>query len=217
MSKKGFCLHDCLLVVVSILCCVFLYNSTDIFQQQHTYIANPNYLIDGSNYIQKKDIIVDDSTKLLVWAVPHESVNQDTLNLLDSGRIITAEEFASDITGYYSALITVLVGLFILFTLFSYFSLKETFKQQFSEKEDDFKNNIKEIVAEKIRDYSVRQSILDELMGGVLESMDEKAENLNKRFKKIEKRVKKLYEAYDTIDSADKGEEVVTTNNKDGK
>lgn len=209
--KERFCLHDCVIVLFAVLCCIFLYNCTDIFRRQHTYVANPNYLIDGNNYVQKKDIFVDDSTKHLVWAIPTKNINQDSLGLIESGRIITAEEFASDITGYYSVLITVLVGLFILFTLFSYFSLKETFKQQFGEKEDDYKEHIKELVAEKLRDYSVRQSIIVQLMGEVEESLSRKDEESDKRLEKAEENIKKIYKLYDSINSKDRGEEVIVT------
>lgn len=113
-----------------------------------------------------------DSTRHLVWCNRHksqsESEEKELKSLYEQGKILTTSEFASNITGYYNTLVSVLVGLFILFSIFGYFALNEKFKKELEEKEEVLEEKLKQVVVEKLSDsVTIQNKIINYILSDV--------------------------------------------------
>lgn len=138
--------HDACLVVITLLFAVLLYNVTDVFQISRKWVAQPQYLVDSDLYVKKSDL-KPDSTNHLMWSANLcDSINQTQVDSKD--KFMTAEEFSSNITSYYGTLIDVLIGLFILLSVFSYFSYSGKIDNLFQAKATDIDSLLKQIETE---------------------------------------------------------------------
>jgi polyhydroxyalkanoate synthesis regulator protein len=52
---------------------------------------------------------------------------------MKAGRLMTAEQMSEKITGYYDKLIDVLIALFVIFSIASYFVINNRFKKKYEE------------------------------------------------------------------------------------
>lgn len=97
-----------------------------------------------------------------------------------NGELLTAEEFADRITSYYDILVSVLGTMFLLFTIATYFSMKQAFESKFESKEKEIddkqlqiernlKNEIQKKLIDMLRDS---RSFRDELVGAVKGNID---------------------------------------------
>lgn len=108
-----------LMIVVGMIC-LFLHGCHSPFKGENTFIASPSYVVDGNLYVKKADVKMDSARHLIL---KDKNVSQSNLptnelrSLCEQGKILTTSEFASNITGYYNTLVSVLVGLFILFCI----------------------------------------------------------------------------------------------------
>lgn len=96
-----------------------------------------------------------------------------------NGELLTAEEFADRITSYYDILIAVLGTMFLLFTIATYFSMKQAFESRFESKEKEIddkqlqierklKKDIQATLIDMLRDSrSFRDELVDAVKGNI--------------------------------------------------
>lgn len=96
-----------------------------------------------------------------------------------NGELLTAEEFANRITSYYDILVAVLGAMFLLFTIATYFSMKQAFERRFESKakeidakQDKIKGrlneNIRKTIVRMLRDSrSFRNELVDAVKGNI--------------------------------------------------
>jgi len=143
------------LIVVVGMFCLFLHGCHSPFKGENTFIASPSYVVDGNLYIKKADVKLDSARHLILKDdnVSQTNLpNNDLRSLCEQGKILTTSEFASNITGYYNTLVSVLVGLFILFSIFGYYALNEKFKKELEEKKQGLEERLEIVVKDKLSD-----------------------------------------------------------------
>ena len=150
---------------------LFLHGCHSPVKGESTFVVPPSYLVDGKQYLRKEDVAVD-SAKRLIWnrteKLEHSTQSDDLFELHNQGKILTTTEFASNITGYYNTLVSVLVGLFILFSIFGYFALNEKFKKELEDKEEELETRLLDIVKDKLSDSKTLQSsIIDQIRSDI--------------------------------------------------
>ena len=79
---------------------------------------------------------------------------------MKSGRLMTAEQMSEKITGYYDKLIDVLVALFIIFSVASYFVINNRFRKQYEEDKAEFVKGIRQSLMDS-------QTLHDDLVNGI--------------------------------------------------
>lgn len=79
---------------------------------------------------------------------------------IKTGRLMTAEQMSEKITGYYDKLIDVLIALFIIFSVASYFVINNRFRKQYEEDKTEFVKEIRQSLLDS-------QSLHDDLVNGV--------------------------------------------------
>lgn len=96
-----------------------------------------------------------------------------------NGELLTAEEFADRITSYYDILVAVLGTMFLLFTIATYFSMKQAFESKFETKEKEIddkqlqieqklRKDIQETLTDMLRDSrSFRDELVDAVKGNI--------------------------------------------------
>lgn len=96
-----------------------------------------------------------------------------------NGELLTAEEFADRITSYYDILVAVLGTMFLLFTIATYFSMKQAFESRFESKEKEIddkqlqierklKKDIQATLIDMLRDSrSFRDKLVDAVKGNI--------------------------------------------------
>lgn len=193
------------LIVVVGMICLFLHGCHSPFIGENTFIASPSYVVDGNLYIKKADIKLDSARHLIL---KDKNVSQSNLpknelrSLCEQGKILTTSEFASNITGYYNTLVSVLVGLFILFSIFGYYALNEKFKKELEEKEKGLEERLEHVVKDKLSDsVTLRGAIISQLLSEVEDwglTKDE-AINLKTDIDKIKDDINTLYELNDEL------------------
>lgn len=204
MSKFRF-YEFLLLSVVTAMICLFLHGCHSPFMGENTFVASPSYIVDGNLYVKKADVKLD-STKHLVWRTTREhrsqKDNEGIHNLYEQGKILTTSEFASNITGYYNTLVSVLVGLFILFSIFGYFTLNEKFKKELEEKEKGLEERLEKVVEKELSDSLILQrTIIKELQSSVEDWVISKDDALGIKndVDKIKHDIESLYELNDEL------------------
>lgn len=188
------------LIVVVGMFCLFLHGCHSPFKGENTFIASPSYVVDGNLYIKKADVKLDSARHLILKDdnVSQTNLpNNDLRSLCEQGKILTTSEFASNITGYYNTLVSVLVGLFILFSIFGYYALNEKFKKELEEKKQGLEEQLEIVVKDKLSDsVKLRGVIINQLISEVEDwgmSKDE-AINLKTDINKLKDDINTLYE-----------------------
>lgn len=188
------------LIVVVGMFCLFLHGCHSPFKGENTFIASPSYVVDGNLYIKKADVKLDSARHLILKDdnVSQTNLpNNDLRSLCEQGKILTTSEFASNITGYYNTLVSVLVGLFILFSIFGYYALNEKFKKELEEKKQGLEERLEIVVKDKLSDsVKLRGVIINQLISEVEDwgmSKDE-AINLKTDIDKLKEDINMLYE-----------------------
>lgn len=188
------------LIVVVGMICLFLHGCHSPFKGENTFIASPSYVVDGNLYIKKADVKLDSARHLILKDdnVSQTNLpNNDLRSLCEQGKILTTSEFASNITGYYNTLVSVLVGLFILFSIFGYYALNEKFKKELEEKKQGLEERLEIVVKDKLSDsVKLRGVIINQLISEVEDwgmSKDE-AINLKTDIDKLKEDINMLYE-----------------------
>lgn len=165
----------------------------------------PIYLLNPEKALSMQDSLAIDSIKCL-----HIEVLKD---LESKGVLLNPDEYTSHIADYYNSLIALLLGLFVLFTIGSIYSLKSAYKKEFDDINSNiegFKNQVKaelkkdivDSLNELMRDsISFKDSCINALYGRIEDafiSHDEK-EIIDERILKLEEDIKLLYNSIDDI------------------
>lgn len=188
------------LIVVVGMFCLFLHGCHSPFKGENTFIASPSYVVDGNLYIKKADVKLDSARHLILKDdnVSQTNLpNNDLRSLCEQGKILTTSEFASNITGYYNTLVSVLVGLFILFSIFGYYALNEKFKKELEEKKQGLEERLEIVVKDKLSDsVKLRGVIINQLISEVEDwgMSNDEAINLKTDIDKLKDDINTLYE-----------------------
>ena len=165
----------------------------------------PIYFLNPEKALSMQDSLAIDSIKCL-----HIEVLKD---LESKGVLLNPDEYTSHIADYYNSLIALLLGLFVLFTIGSIYSLKSAYKKEFDDINSNiegFKNQVKaelkkdivDSLNELMRDsISFKDSCINALYGRIEDafiSHDEK-EIIDERILKLEEDIKLLYNSIDDI------------------
>ena len=193
-----------LMTVVGMIC-LFLHGCHSPFKGENTFIASPSYVVDGNLYVKKSDVKMD-SARHLILKDKNVSLSNVPTNelrsLCEQGKILTTSEFASNITSYYNTLVSVLVGLFILFSIFGYYALNEKFKKELEEKEQGLEERLERVVKDKLSDsVTLRGAIISQLLSEVEDwgMTKDEAITLKSDVDKIKDDINTLYELNDEL------------------
>lgn len=116
-----------------------------------------------------------------------------------NGQLLTSDEFASRISSYYNTLVGVLGAMFVLFSLTTYFTIRQNFEKKFDEKRDEIdnslRNKIRTELKEMLRDsrqvrIDFTNSITGDLEGHFLTQDD--ADKINEVIEAIDNKQKDL-------------------------
>ena len=150
------------ITIISIICCILFYGKG----YNHVPVMLVNHTID-STVCSKIEVI-------------HE--------LEKKGIIITPQEYTNNISSFYNTIITVLVALFIIFSLVTYIHLKYVAEEQIQER-------LKKLLTTS---FEVREVIQNTISGFVdeqyikredLESyVDEQIQNISRRIDNLDER-----------------------------
>ena len=166
-----------------------------------------------------KSILLVNPEKVLT---NNDSIRQDSIicsrieilrDLENKGILLTPGEYTSHISSYYSTLVAFLIGLFVLFTIGSIFSIKITSKKEIEEireeldkKEniikDNLKKDIRESLSELLRDsISFKESVISAIYGRIEDDLITRSdkENIDKKLTKVEEDINLLFESFDGI------------------
>lgn len=132
-----------------------------------------------------------------------------------AGRLMSTDQMTGRITGYYDKLIDVLIALFVLFSIASYFVIDNKFKKKYEEDKGNFIEEIKLSLMDS-------QSFHDDLINGIstkIESQlvtEDDIQGLKDQIDKNKDDFKALVDAYDTLATkiVSREEVAVNENNK---
>lgn len=184
-----------LVVILFLLAaCVFF----EPFQYKSVYIMNPQRTVDAI------------------------SVNGDSLtcahietlrDLEDKGLLLTPSEYTSQISSYYSTLVAFLIGLFVLFTIGSIYSIRITSKKEIEDAKRDLdnrENKIKEVLKENIQksltellkdSISFKENMVAAIYGRIEDDIITRKdiENIENKIQKTQENINLLFESIDDI------------------
>ena len=175
----------------------------------------PIYLLNPEKAVSHTDSVYIDSIKCL-----HIEVLKD---LESKGVLLNPSEYTSHIADYYNTLIAFLLGLFVIFTFGTIYSIKSTSKKEIDDIKTDIENHklktdealkksIVESLNELMRDsISFKDSCINALYGRIEDEIlkQEDKEAIDTRITKIEEDVKLLYGAYEELDEKKSSEQEI--------
>lgn len=126
--------------------------------------------------------------------------------LQDRGLIVSPNDYTSRISSYYSVLVAFLVGLFVLFTIIGYFSIKSKFTEEFDRERKNIKEEINNSLMQHLVDSKEVERVIVEALRGkvtddVIQCMKDDAdepegkEDMKKTIDKIKKDIDTLFTA----------------------
>ena len=197
-------------IVISVLNTSYIYAENFVSASSKLLCSDTNEIFifnSDSSLFSKFDLIVDTA-----------SINVKFLeDMQKNGQLLTSDEFASRIASYYDTLVATLTGIFVLFTIISYFSIRSGFELELEEKikliEDknrDFINKtereldnkiievLKKLLTDSITAKRVISDNINESLGGYVddfvtprvEAIEEQNDDLLKKCQDIMKLVK---------------------------
>lgn len=139
------------------------------------YEIKPCFIEHDQSLIMNSDTIVPKSEKQV-------SIEQQILfnKLKEQKVILTPNEYTSQLGTYYNSLIAVLIGLFVVFSLVSFFSIKGFAKNEIKESQLELdqksaeinqiiKNEVKLVLDEMLRDSKLMHDKLDKSITGIVD------------------------------------------------
>lgn len=110
-------------------------------------------------------------------------------DLLDQKVIVSSEEFASNLTGYYNTLVEVLAGILIILNIIGYFSLRSNANSALEQKQkelDDVINNIDKKLEKNLEEVFTRNSVVKERIESIFGNLyDESAHLTDEEWEKL--------------------------------
>ena len=133
----------------------------------------------NKTWTQAEIYIASDSVSYMTDSLSICNENNSKVQILktmrEKGELLTANEFASRITSYYNTLVAVLGTMFLLFTIATYFSIKQVFENKFDDKERDIDKKQKQI-----------EHDLGNKMKSELQKIENKERDIDKKQEQIE-------------------------------
>ncbi len=139
------------------------------------YEIKPCFIEHDQSLIMNSDTIVPKSEKQV-------SIEQQILfnKLKEQKVILTPNDYTSQLGTYYNSLIAVLIGLFVVFSLVSFFSIKGFAKNEIKESQLELdqksaeinqiiKNEVKLVLDEMLRDSKLMHDKLDKSITGIVD------------------------------------------------
>ena len=153
--------------VAIVLCLVFLRNCNrpQFFTISMVDESLTKEIIERKGVVDWSQLTVD-SLNLLHLASDIDSAsylalkNKILREEMKAGRLMTAEQMSEKITGYYDKLIDVLIALFVVFSIASYFVINNRFRKKYEEDKAVFVEEIKRSLLDS-------QSLYDDLVNGI--------------------------------------------------
>jgi hypothetical protein len=156
--------------------------------------------------------VTADSLKIDSLTCPQIAVLQD---LEDKGVLLTPQEYTSHIAEYYNTLVGFLIGLFVLFSFVSFWSMKNTAQKDIEEAKtkmkEDFEKAKETIKKEMIDDLKDSQSFISSLIEKIIgyieddvvtkadkELIDKNIEDITHKQIKLEEDVTLLFDEVDS-------------------
>lgn len=166
----------------------------------------PVYLLNPEKALSYNNAVVIDSIKCA-----HIEVLKD---LESKGVLLNPCEYTSHITEYYNTLISLLLGLFGLFTIVTMYSINITSKKEIDEIKTDITNHKEKIntelkqsivksLSELMRDsISFKETCINALYGHLEDEVltHKDGESIDNRIQELERNVKRLLEMYDKLE-----------------
>lgn len=166
----------------------------------------PIYLLNPEKALSDNDSIVLDSMKCV-----HVEVLKD---LESKGVLLIPCEYTSHITEYYNTLISFLLGLFVVFSFGTIYSIKAASRKEIDEikadindhktrTEGELKRSIVASLSELMRDSkSFEETCINALYGRIEDEVlrHEDKEAIDLRMQKIEENVDLLFKAYEELE-----------------
>lgn len=184
-----------LVVILFLLtACVFF----EPFQYKPVYIMNPQRVVDS--IAVKGDSLT----------CAHIEVLKD---LEDKGLLLTPSEYTSQISSYYSTLVAFLIGLFVLFTIGSIYSIRITSKKEIEDAKGDLddreskikealKENIQKSLSELLKDsISFNENVVTAIYGRIEDEIVTRKdiENIENRLQRMQENINLLFSSVDEI------------------
>jgi large-conductance mechanosensitive channel len=168
------------------------------FNYQEVYIVNPK-------------IVISDSLKTDSQTCSQIAVLQD---LESKGVLLTPQEYTSHIVDYYNTLIGFLIGLFVLFSFVSFFSIKNTAQKDIEEAKTKMKEDFekakettkKELIDDLKDSQSFISSLIEKIIGHIeddlvtktdKELVDKNLEEIAQKQVKMEENINLLFNEVD--------------------
>lgn len=184
------------LVVILLLltACVFF----EPIQYKPIYILNPQKVVDP--IAEKEDSLT----------CVHIEILKD---LEDKGLLLTPSEYTSQISSYYSTLVAFLIGLFVLFTIGSIYSIRITSKKEIEDAKGDLdnreskikealKDNIQKSLSELLKDsISFNENVVTAIYGRLEDEIvtQKDIENIENKLQTIQENINLLFSSIDEI------------------
>lgn len=174
--------------LVVILClfvvCVFF----EPFNIRTVYIINPEKVINNDSITCSQITVLND--------------------LENKGLLLTPHEYTSRISNYYTTLVAFLIGLFVLFTIGSIYSIRLTSRKEIDDAKRDLdireeeikkglKKNIQDSLSELLKDsISFKETVVSAIYGRIEDELVTRAdkENVDNKLLKIQEDISFLYE-----------------------
>lgn len=168
------------------------------FQYKPVYIVNPQKVVDSIT-------INGDSL-----TCAHIETLKDLEN---KGLLLTPSEYTSQISSYYSTLVAFLIGLFVLFTIGSIYSIRITSKKEIEDAKRDLdnreakikeelKDNIQKSLNELVKDsISFKENVVTAIYGRIEDDIITRKdiENIENKVQKTQENINLLFESIDEV------------------
>ena len=129
-----------------------------------------------------KDLNAADSTAITKAVQEEDARRKDAIeDLLDQKVIVSSEEFASNISGYYNTLITVLSAILIILNLFGFLSWKSNANSSLEQKQrelDDVLNKIDDRLENNLEEILRKNQVVKERIQSYYSELLEESEKL---------------------------------------
>lgn len=188
-----------IVILVGIVVLVFFCNP---YNTKPIFIEHDKALIyESKELVTNYDVKISSEMQMLFEKLKEQRV------------ILTPHEYTSQLGSYYNSLIAVLVGLFVIFSLVSFFSMKGIAKNEVKEAQLELdkksaeidqviKEEIKKILDEMLRDSKLMQEKLDKSITGLINDALEDTKNnfpTNETFENLQETVELLRNEHETL------------------
>lgn len=163
---------------------------------------------------------------------PEKVVNNDSItcaqitvlnDLENKGLLLTPHEYTSRISNYYTTLVAFLIGLFVLFTIGSIYSIRLTSRKEIEDAKRDLDNreeeikkelkkNIQNSLSELLKDsISFKETIVSAIYGRIEDELVTRAdkENVDNKLLKMQEDIDLLYESVTELSEQESSKEEI--------